>query len=500
MWHKDRLAIVSGERQLSFAEAWDRGLRLANALSGLGLQPQDRIAVLEQNCLESADFVLACAIGNFVRVPMYKGNAPEAHAHMVRNTGCKAMVVDQQHLQEVAEIRSAAPCVEHLIVRDGAYESWLAAHGNHDPDPEISLDDYYIIRHSGGTTGLPKGIAFTHKAWMNMNRDWTYRCPPIEAGDCAIHVAPISHGSGFLFVPLWIMGGYNILERSFDAPRCWQLLADHGGYMFAVPTVISDLLAHGTEQARSFPKLKAIVIGGSPMLPQTALKAREFFGETLHQMYGLSEVTPVVWMTPKEWFSPLAGSNPLVAAGRVMPFAGVRVVDDDGNDVGEGEVGELMLKADGMIHEYWNAPELTATRFLGGWMRTGDVGHIDQNGFVYLSDRKDDLIISGGFNIWPAELELVIGALEEVREVAVVRAPHERFGETPVAVVVPNPGCVLTEERVIGICNERLGKLKRPSRVLFQSEPLPRTAVGKIQRHVIRDRFWSGRPSVMGGS
>ena len=498
-WHKNRLAIVSGERELTFAEAWDRGLRLANAFLDKGLKPQDKIAVLELNCLESSDFVLACAIGNFVRVPLYKKSAPEAHAHMIRNTGCKALVVDKEHLYELEGIQQAVPALEHLIMRDENYDSWLATHDNTDPNPDISLEDLFIIRHSGGTTGIPKGIAFSHSAWMNMNRDWTYRCPPIETGDCAIHVAPISHGSGFLFVPLWILGGYNILEPGFDAERCWSLLSEHGGYMFAVPTIISDLCALGETKGRSFEKLKAIVIGGSPMLPQTALKAHETFGDTLNQMYGASEATPVVWMTSKEWFGQVEGSDPLIAAGRVMPFARIRIIDEEDNEVTPGEVGELVLQVDGMINEYWNAPELTATKFVDGWMRTGDVGCIDENGYLYLSDRKDDLIIYGGFNIWPAELELVIGDLPEVREVAVVRAPHARFGETPVAVVVLNPGQTLSAEVVMQTCHDRLGKLKRPTQVVFRDEPLPRTPVGKIRRNEIRNEFWEGQSSL-GGS
>src|SRR5205823_2292628 len=169
------------------------GLRFANALMKLGLQPQDRVAVLEENGLEAADFLIATAIGNYVRVPLYKKNAPEAHAHMIRNTGCKALVVDAKHLHELAGVKEAVPTLEHIIVRDENYESWLDDQENRDPNPEIKLDDYHINRHSGGTTGLPKGMGFTHRAWMNMERDWTYRLPTLEEGDACIHVAPISH-------------------------------------------------------------------------------------------------------------------------------------------------------------------------------------------------------------------------------------------------------------------------------------------------------------------
>ncbi|CAM3504240.1 class I adenylate-forming enzyme family protein [Polaromonas hydrogenivorans] len=499
-WHRDKLAIISGDRHLTFGEAWDRGLRLANALLDLGLKPKDKVAVLEENCLEASDFLIGTTIGNFIRVPLYKKNAPEAHAHMIRNTGCKALVVDAKHLHEVAGIKEAVPSLQHIIIRDENYESWLASHDNRDPNPEIALDDYHVIRHSGGTTGLPKGMGFTHRAWMNMERDWTYRLPTMEEGDCCVHVGPISHGSGFLFLPLWISGGYNILESKFEVGRVLDLLSEHGGYMFAVPTIISDLVAEADNLNRDFTKLKAIVIGGSPMLPQTALKARRVFGDVLHQMYGQTEATPVVWMTSREWFSNIAGSEPLVAAGKIMPFARVEIRDENNQPVEAGAVGELALQTDGQISEIWDAPELTKQRIVDGWILTGDVGRIDENGYLYLSDRKDDLIISGGFNIWPAELELVIGDLPQVREVVVVRAPHKRFGETPAAVIVLHEGASLQESEVIETCEKRLGKLKRPSIVVFREQLLPRTPVGKIRRNEVRKEFWSGSGFTMGGS
>ena len=499
-WHGNRIAVVCGDRELTFKKAWDRGLRFANALLKLGLEPQDRVAVLEENGLEAADFLVATAIGNYVRVPLYKKNAPEAHAHMIRNTGCRALVVDAKHLHEVAGVKEAVPTLEHIIVRDENYESWLADQDNRDPNPEIRLDDYYVIRHSGGTTGLPKGMGFTHRAWMNMERDWTYRLPTLEEGDACIHVAPISHGSGFLFLPVWIAGGYHILESKFDPTRTLDLLSRHGGYMFAVPTLISDVVAEADKLRRPYDKVKAIVIGGSPMLPQTAVKAHEIFGDTLHQMYGQTEATPVVWMTSKEWFRTIEGSEPLIAAGKVMPFARIEIRDDDNRPLPPGAVGELALQTDGQISEIWNSPELTKQRIVDGWIITGDIGRIDDNGYLYLSDRKDDLIITGGFNVWPAELELVIGDLPQVREVVVVRAPHERFGETPAAVIVLHAGSILQESDVIDACEKRLGKLKRPSVVVFRDQPLPRTPVGKIRRNEIRDEFWKGTGATMRGS
>lgn len=220
-WHKDRVAVVSGDRTLTFGEAWERGIRFANALSSLGVRPGDRVAVLEDNCLEASDFFLGTAIGNFVRVPLYKRNSREAHANMLRNTGCRALVVSEEHAHEIQGIQDKVGNLEHIVVRGADYESWLAGFTNIDPDPSVDLDDITVIRHSGGTTGTPKGMAFSHRAWMNTERDWTYRLPPIELGDACVHAAPISHGSGYLFVPLWLCGGTNVLVPKFEAERFW---------------------------------------------------------------------------------------------------------------------------------------------------------------------------------------------------------------------------------------------------------------------------------------
>ncbi|WP_203195535.1 class I adenylate-forming enzyme family protein [Xanthobacter dioxanivorans] len=498
-WHQNRTAVISGDRTLTFGEAWTRGIRLANGLLAMGLRPQDRIAVLEDNCVEAADFFLAAAIGNFVRVPLYKRNSPEAHAHMIGHTGCRAAVVSEAYAHELAHARDTLPGLDQVIVRDDGYEAWLAQQSDVDPDPVIDLDDLYIIRHSGGTTGLPKGMAFSHRQWMNMERDWILRLPPIEAGDACVHVAPISHGSGYLFIPVWMAGGYNVLAPKFDAPKVLKLLAQHGGYFFTVPTMVGDLVsARADARDLAFDGLKAMVIGGSPIMPSTALAAREIFGHRLHQMYGETEATPAAWMTPNEWFAEVPGSNPLLAAGKVMPFAYLEIRDEAGRRLPVGEVGVVTIKNDGQIEAIWNEPELTKQRLIDGWLVTGDVGRLDENGYLYLVDRKDDMIISGGFNIWPAELELAISTLPEVREVAVVRGPHERWGETPIAIVVLHDGELLTEEQVVDCCKERLGPLKRPTKVIFRGEPLPRTPVGKVQRKALREAFWAKEGALQG--
>ncbi|HEY2266608.1 MAG TPA: AMP-binding protein [Streptosporangiaceae bacterium] len=501
-FHADRVAIVSGTDRLTYRQAWERGLRFAQALASLGVKPGDRVAVLEDNCLASSDFFLGTAIGNVVRVPLYKRNSREAHAHMLRHTQCRVLVTSADQRAEVAGLVTDLTDLEHVVVRDEGYEEWLASFPATDPDPAIDPDDFYVIRHSAGTAGVPKGIAFSHRAWMNTERNWTFLLPPLELGDHCTHVAPISHGSGYLFVPAWLAGGVNVLEPRFDAVRVMDLISEAGGYVFGVPTMVADLVAQARRVAvpRDFGRLKAFVVSGAPILPQTALAARDLFGPRLYQLYGQTECVPAAFMGPVEWFGEVPGSEPLRSCGRVMPYAELEIRDEDNRPLPPGEAGEIALRADGQMVCIWDDPELTARRLVDGWVLTGDIGSLDRNGFLYLLDRKDDMIISGGYNIWPAELEVVIAALPGVREVAVIGVPHARWGETAMALVVTEDGCGLSPEDVIGACRDRLGSYKKPTAVRLQTEPLARTPLGKISRKALREPFWAAGGQRVGGT
>ncbi|MGE4426837.1 MAG: class I adenylate-forming enzyme family protein [Solirubrobacteraceae bacterium] len=499
-FHRDRIAIRSGGRELTFGEAWERGLRLANGLAALGIRPGDRVAVLEDNCLESSDFFLGVAAGNVVRVPLYRRNARESHAHMLRQTNCRALVVAREYLHEVEGLERELPELEHVIVRDEGYEDWLAGFPADDPDPQVGLDDLHLIRHSAGTTGKPKGIAFTHRSWMATERDWLVGLPPFAPGDVCQHAGPISHGSGYLFVPAFLHGATNLLEARFDARATLDTLATEGGYFFAVPTMVADMCEAARGRDLDLSKVKAIVISAAPIRRPTALAAHEVFGDTLYQLYGQTEAVPVVFMGPEEWFTEVEGSRPLDAAGRIMAFAEVEIRDEENRPVPNGTAGEIAVRCDGQMTGIWGDEEMSARRLVDGWVLTGDIGEVDDNGYLYVVDRKDDLIISGGFNIWPAELESVIVELPGVREVAVFGVPHERWGETPMALVVVEEDHALDEDAVIAACTEKLGSYKKPAAVRFRVEPLPRSIVGKIQRKVLRAPYWDGSERLVGGA
>ena len=243
-FNANRLAVVHGARRLTYAEAWDRALRLANGLLARGLVPGDRVAVLEDNSIGAQDFFAGAAAAGLVRVPLYARNSPEAHLYMLEHTGCRAVVVSEAYLADLSAARDHLGASLDVVMRDDSYESWLADQSPDDPEVPIQPDDWYVIRHTGGTTGRAKGVAYSHRSWLAAGRDWFYNFPPMEAGDPCLHVGPISHGSGYLYTPTWLSGGVNVLLDRFDVEETLQVMeAERVAYMFAVPAMLNSLAA-----------------------------------------------------------------------------------------------------------------------------------------------------------------------------------------------------------------------------------------------------------------
>jgi acyl-CoA synthetase (AMP-forming)/AMP-acid ligase II len=486
-------AVVHAGVRLNFAEAWDRGLRLANALLDLGLSPGDRVGVLEENSLGAADAFLGMAAANVVRVPLYPRDSREAHGHMLNHTGCRALLVTPHHLASVTGLEAELPALEHVLVRDDTYESWLARYEPTDPDPAVSPEDWYVIRHTAGTTGPAKGVAYSHRSWLAAGRDWFYPLPPVEPGDRCLHLGPISHGSGYLFTPLWLSGGSNVMVDHIQPEAVLDLIeSERIAYMFMVPTLLGLLARHPSARGRDWSALKVINVAGAPISDDTALLARDVFGDVLYQLYGQTEAVPVSAIGPRQWFAEVEGSSPLRSAGRPLPFADLEILGEDGRPVAAGEEGEIAVRCDGQMVGFWEDPKATAERLVNGFVLTGDIGRLDANGYLYVLDRKNDLIISGGFNIYPAELENVLMSHPAVVEAAVFAVPDDLWGETPRAVCAVDPAWAVTAEELIDLCRQRVGSYKKPSAIELVTEPLPRTPVGKLDRKTLREPHWQG--------
>lgn len=499
--YSDHEAIVHAGTRLSFAQAWERGVRLANGLLGMGLKPGDRVGVLEDNSVEAADLFQAAAIANLVRVPLYPRNGRPAHSHMLGHTNCKALLVSEQHAEEVTDLDNELADLEHIFIRDKDYETWLADQSNKDPNVSISPDDYFIIRHTGGTTGLSKGVAYTHKAWLAAGRDWFYTFPPVLPGDKCLHLGPISHGSGYQYLPVWLSGGCNIMVDHFETATTLNLIEQENiNFLFMVPTMVNAIVHDNSARGRDFSSLKCLLIAAAPIQDATALAAREVFGDILYQGYGQTEVLPVSMMNSAQWFGQVEGSNPLRACGLALPFSEVEIWDEENNTLPDNVIGEIVARSDGMMSEFWDNPVATAERIVNGWIKTGDLGKIDSNGYLYLVDRADDMIISGGFNIWPAELENVLAGHPNVVEVAVFGIPHEKWGETPHAICVVEENVEVSEAALIKMVVDALGSYKKPGSLSITTKALPKSPVGKIKRKDLREPYWDGVDRRVSGS
>jgi acyl-CoA synthetase (AMP-forming)/AMP-acid ligase II len=286
----------------------------------------------------------------------------------------------------------------------------------------------------------------------------------------------------------------------FDAEECLDVMErERIAYMFAAPTMVADLARHPSARGRDWSGLKVLNVGGAPISDDTAHLAHEIFGDALYQVYGQTEAVPVTMMSAKEWFATVDGSNPLRSAGRPLPFAALEVVDENAAPLPIGEIGEIALRCDGQMVGFWEDEAGTKERLVNNWVLTGDMGRVDENGYVYILDRKHDMIVSGGFNIWPAELENAIADHPAVLEAAVFAIPDDHWGESPMAVCSVDGRTPVTEQDIIDLCRDRLGSYKKPSRVEFITEPLPRTPVGKLDRKVLREPHWEGVERRVGG-
>lgn len=494
-------AVVHGDNRLTFTEAWDRSVRLANGLIAMGLKPGDRIAVLEDNCIESSDIFQAAAIANLVRVPLYARDSGESQLHMASHTNCRAIIASNHYAEAVNQLKPQLPELEHIIIRDDGYEAWLATQSDVDPMIAVAEDDLYAIRHTGGTTGKAKGVAYSHKAWISICRDWFYIFPQVNPGDACFHVGPISHGSGYQYLPIWLAGGCNVMADHFEVNEAMQILEkERIAFALLVPQMLAAITRHPDASNRDFSSLKCILTGTGPIQDSTIRASRQLFGDVLYQGYGQTEIPVIAFMGPEQWFATPEGSTPLRACGMLSPFSDVQIWDEDDEQMPPGSVGEIVAKGDSRMTGFWNNSEATAERIVDGWIKTGDVGRVDENGYLYLLDRADDKIISGGYNIFPSELENVIAQHEDILEVAVFGVPHPKWGETPHALCVVREGATLEADQVIGLVAAELGSYKKPGQVEIRTEPLPRSAVGKIRRKQLREPFWDGHDRRIAGA
>lgn len=484
-------AVVVGGREYTFEECWRRGLRCYNGLRSFGLLPGDRVGMLDDNTILGVDLYLACAIGNFVRVPLYWRNSVDRHLQMIGKSGCRILLASGDAPTELDRARAENPFLREIVVADDSYERWLASQSEEEGHAPISENDLCVIKFTGGTTGESKGIPNTHRQWIAIGRDTLSFKPRIRTGDTMLHMAPLSHASAYYFLPAWAQGARQILGSGLEPTEIVTLMGrEKVAHSFMPPTLLNMVANTNNASNHDWSALRSLAIGSAPVGINTLLKAEEVFGRrVLHQTYGTNEAVPLAGMGPEAWFAVVNGSEPMKAVGKPLPCADVEIWDEEGNTLPVGEVGEVVGKCDGQMDGYWMDPVETARKVVNGWIKTGDLGRIDKNGYLYLTDRVGEMIISGGHNIYPGELEKIISSHPDVLEVCVFGIPDKKWGETPVAVCQVKRGSKVTGRDIMALVAHEIGSYMKPSKVQLVFDSLPKSAVGKISRKLMREAF-----------
>jgi acyl-CoA synthetase (AMP-forming)/AMP-acid ligase II len=501
--YPERPAWREGGTVVRFDQAEARVNRLAHALQALGGRPGDRVGMLLPNGSRGLETILAPMKAGMAVVPMNVRLHPREHQYMLDDSGAAVLVYGEEFDDALGKIRRELRTVRHFIRvgaaagSDLAYERALEGQPESPPAVPISPDDLAWLFYTSGTTGRPKGAMLTHRNLLAMVQQFLLDVNPVVPTDVLLHAAAITHGSGLAMFHHLARGAANAFPatRSFDPPRVFEAIqAYRVTTMFLVPTMINALTASPERAHYDLSSLHTIFYGGAPMYVEHLQAALRAFGPIFVQLFAQGEAPMTCTTLPKQahW----AADDPvrlrrLASAGREVTGVRVRVVDDDDCPVPAGQVGEIVVRGDLVMAGYWNQAAATAEALRGGWLHTGDLGRMDEDGYVYITDRKKDMIISGGANIYPREVEEAICAHPAVFEVAVIGVPDAVWGEAVKALVVLRPGASASEAEIVEHCRRSLASYKKPHSVEFLPE-LPKNAYGKILKRELRDRYWVG--------
>ncbi|MGA5201078.1 acyl-CoA synthetase [Streptomyces variegatus] len=478
-----RTALIHGDTTRTYAGLHDRTTRLAHALRARGVRRGDRIAYLGPNHPSYLETLFAAGTLGAVFVPLNIRLAGPEIAYQLADSGARALVYGPSYAGLVAGLPGSTDVRVYLEV-GGEYEAAVAEAPGEPIDEPVGADDTCIIMYTSGTTGRPKGAMLTHGnlTWNAINVLIDH---DLVADERALVSAPLFHTAGLnmLTLPVLLKGGTCVLVEAFDPDATFDLVERHRiTFMFGVPTMFDQVARHPRWPDADLSSLRILTCGGSPV-PTPLIAAYQERGLTFLQGYGMTEAAPGTLFLDAEHAVAKAGS-----AGVPHFFSDVRVVRPDLSPVGTGEVGEIVVRGPHVMPGYWGLPEETAASFADGWFRSGDAAQVDEDGYVHIVDRIKDMIISGGENIYPAEIEDQLLAHPDIVECAVIGVPDDKWGEVPRAVVVPREGAELDPDEVLASLAGRLAKYKIPKSVVV-ADGLPRTASGKLLKSRVRTRY-----------
>lgn len=499
---RDAACLVEpGGRTLSYGEVQALSYRIANGLHAAGVGRESKVGLLSANHLLTFAAILGIVRSNGIWLPVNARNAPEENVNILARGGCEFLLVHSQFAAQLPLLREAIPALKGIVCIDRelpgvpSLEDWAAQQADTPVRSDASADDVVAIRGTGGTTGLPKGVLITHRNYTMLFANW-YAAMPVARRPVHLVVAPLSHAAGAVAFATCGWGGANVILPSADPA---QIIDAIGCYrvtqIFLPPTAIYKLLAHPGVRKGDYSSLRYFVYSAAPMSVNKLREALDVFGPVMVQAYGQAEAPFICTAMSAEDHARIlrdpALGHRLSSCGRASPFVRIGVMDPQGRLLPAGERGEIVVQGDLVMKGYYEDPGKTAEAMKYGWLHTGDVGYQDADGYFYIVDRMKDLIVSGGFNISPSEVEQVLWSLPAVSDCAVVGVPDAHWGEAVKAVVELKAGAQWDNESALAFCRERLGGMKAPKTIEVW-EQLPRSAVGKVLKREIRERYWAG--------
>ncbi len=495
----DKVAVRDLERAMTFRQWHARSCRLANALLGIGLRKGERVGVLAYNCLEWAEIYAAAAMAGLIVVPInFRLVAPEIK-YIIKNAEARALIFQDEFLETVETLKADLDIPQKNYILFGAkkssafsaYENILGAGHDTPPDVAVSPDDPWALMYTSGTTGKPKGAIRTHRgsAMLSLVTATEFS---LTTRDAALLVMPMCHANSlFFFGAFSYCGAASTIysRKSFDPEHLIKTMAEGGStFTSLVPTHYIMMLAlpEETRARYNVDSVTKLLVSSAPARRDTKLAIMEYFKNSgLFELYGSTECGWVTMLHPDEQFSKLG------SVGReTVGSKRIRLLDPEGNEVPDGEPGELYSCNAQTFVGYWKLPEKTREAFRGEYCTVGDLARRDEDGFIQLVDRKSNMIISGGENVYPSEVETMLGAHPKVKDVAVIGVADQKWGERVHAVIIPHAGEILREQDIEDWSRERIAGYKRPRSVTFiKDEDMPRTATGKILHRILREKF-----------
>jgi acyl-CoA synthetase (AMP-forming)/AMP-acid ligase II len=501
----DRVAVNFLGERLTFADVDRRSNRAARAFLAAQVRPQSRIAVLAKNTVSFYDLVLGAAKIDAVLVPINYRLAPVEVAYILKDSGAELLFVSPEYLDAVASIRKDVPDLRETITLDEAiyppsdYAAWRDRYSDEDPGIAVSAESVTVQMYTSGTTGRPKGALLTHANLREALRGALPAWGPWREHDVILVCMPQYH----IGASIWGLGGLwqgaeSVLTREFKTTEVLEIIQRHRITKAQLASVMMKMMIEDPAcSSTDVSSLELIIYGAAPAPEGLVRRAQEALGCSLAQGYGMTESAGTIAYLSTEDHANLVG-NRLKSAGRPLPAVSVQICDAKGNVVPTGTIGEVTCRGRQVMVGYWRNPEATAETIRDGWLRTGDAGYFDADGYLYICDRVKDMIISGGENIYPGEIEDALYAHPDVADVAVIGVPDERWGEVPKAIVVRRSGSTLTEKELLDFGRTRIARFKIPRSVDFV-DTLPRNTTGKILKRELRRPYW-GKTAAAGWS